>query len=291
MNTVLICPSWCPGVERLALTTPLAAIPTMGMALIEYWMCHLAAHEISDVIVVSPDRPTLIRELIGSGERWGLQITIDSAAFSSDLTGPDCSPDGVANISANQVLSCLGHWTSKCPPDLQRLIVADHFPEESHYGLFSNYRAWFAGVIRWMPHALTPDRVGIRQSHPGIWINSTARVSSRAELHPPCWIGAHTRVGPRATIGPETILEDRCLIEGDSQITESYVGQETYIGPYAELRHSIALGSTLINWRNGSEVTLYDPFLMASLRQVKKTTPPPTLIETPVHTSTQSSQA
>lgn len=71
MKTVLICPHSCPGVEYLAHDTPLVSIPMMGMALVEYWMCHLAAHEYSEVSVVAPDRPERITELLGGGERWG----------------------------------------------------------------------------------------------------------------------------------------------------------------------------------------------------------------------------
>ena len=55
MKSVLICPSDHLNVRLLAVDTPLAAVPALGQAVVEYWMSHLACSGVKQVLVLASD--------------------------------------------------------------------------------------------------------------------------------------------------------------------------------------------------------------------------------------------
>src|SRR5205814_226260 len=97
--------------------------------------------------------------------------------------------------------------------------------------------------------------------------------STDAELRAPCWIGENVVVGPRSIIGPDAIVEDGTVLAGETEVAESIVGPETYVGELTEVKHSLAWGSTLIDWRSGSCMDVPDAFLLSPLNQCADTNP------------------
>ena len=51
------------------------------------------------------------------------------------------------------------------------------------------------------------------------------------------------------------------------------VAPDTFVGELTDLNHSVARGSTLIDWRDGSRVDVPDQFLLCSLRQRRPAAP------------------
>jgi Bacterial sugar transferase len=119
--------------------------------------------------------------------------------------------------------------------------------------------------MEWMPHAATPDRIGMRELRPGIWVGLRSHLSPQCELRAPCWIGEDVHIGPWAIVGPGAILESRTFVDAEAEIVESVVGASTLIGKSTEVRHSIVEGPTLVNWRLNSCVRVRDAFLLSGL--------------------------
>jgi NDP-sugar pyrophosphorylase family protein len=229
---VLVCPERQDAVAALAETAPLANAPILGQSLIECWLVHLAMRGVKEVRVLAADRPEQVRALVGNGERWGLRVEV--------------LPESRELLSDNAALM-------------------DHLPGLPELPLFTSYADWFAAVQSWMPHAPTPDRIGVREIKPGVWAGLRARISPDAELRAPCWIGEDVRVATGAVIGPHAVLEDRSVVERGAEVSESIVGPETFVGRFTELRDAIACGSTLVNWRLHSTIQVPDAFLLCSL--------------------------
>jgi len=250
MRAVLICPSERPHVRFLAETQPLALAPVLGQSLVEYWLSCLACTGFQEVLLLASDRHEQLQEAIGTGARWGLAVAVREQP--QELTPLEArsryceQPEGAAGQE----------W----------LPVMDHLPGFAQFPLFTSYQGWFSALNVWMPEAITPDRVGVREIQPSVWAGTRSRISSSAELRPPCWLGQSVSIGPRTRVGPGAILEDGALIEEDVQITDSFVGPRTFVGRYSQIKDSIAWGDTLINWKTDSIAKVPDAFLLCALR-------------------------
>lgn len=248
MNALLICPAARPAVAWLNRSTPLAALPLLGHSLVEYWLSYVAARRIRKVLVLSSDRSAQIHHLAGNGVRWGISAQVKTEP--SELT---------------PALALLKHAVSLngfSEPPLATLL--DHLPEQAP--LFTSYRDWFYGLHQWMPKARTPDRVGVHEPRPGVWVCLPSHVSARAELRPPCWIGKHVIVGKGAVVGPNAIVEDGSFIEPQARVAESWIGPDTLVGQPAELIGMLAWADSLLDWKTGTATPVQDEVLLSPLR-------------------------
>jgi NDP-sugar pyrophosphorylase family protein len=251
MRTLLICPGERSTVSNLCQHLPLAHVPVLGQTLLEYWLSALAVHGASQVGVLAHARPELTRELVGTGERWGLKAKVISES---------------RELTVAEALLKHAHELDTTPAG-EAIVVLDHFPGRPELPLFSSYQHWFAALRSWMPSALTVDRVGVNETRPGVWMGCHSHISPQARLQPPCWVGQHVFVGAGAIVGPGTIVEDGSFLEPGAELAESWVGPDTFVGQCARIRESLAWGSALVKWESGSAALVADPFLLCPLRQ------------------------
>jgi hypothetical protein len=254
MKALLICPTDRSGVACLAENAPLAIAPLLGRTLVEYWIEALLARGAKHILVLSSDRPHRVREIIGDGTRWGIRV--DVLPQSRELTPEEarkkyCHRDDPGS-----------------PPDPD-VIVMETLPGLPDHPLFETYAGWFAALQEFIPRAVSPGRIGVREVHPGIWVALHAQIPASAQLHAPCWIGENVLVSDGAVIGPHAIIEDRAVIESHARITQSIVGSETFVGEHISLHHSLAQGSTVINWQNDSCLRVPDAFFLCALGERK----------------------
>jgi NDP-sugar pyrophosphorylase family protein len=263
MKVALICPSQRPGVELLAETMPLSNVPLLGESLLEYWLTYLAANSVKEVLVLADDRPEQVQDLVGNGARWGLNVQVNEE--SRELTAAQALLKYEKELAA-----CSSEAPDPTNPDFvfpeHRIAVMDHFPGLPDLPVFTNYAQCFAAMQAWIPRARTPDRVGLREFSPGVWVGLHTRISPDADLRPPCWIGKNVSLAARTVIGPGTIIEDGSFVEAGATIVNSFVAPNTFVGELAGLTDSIALGSTLVNWKTNSVIKVPDPFLLCYLR-------------------------
>lgn len=257
MKVLLICPSEQPAVLLLAEAAPLAAVPFLGQSLVEYWLTELACSGIKEVLILSDDRPEQIRAIVGTGTRWGL--TVEVIPESRELSPAE------ALLKYEHILDPAMAQNS--------IVVLDHFPGLSEYPLFTSYLGWFEALHAWMPRAKTVDRVGVRELRPGIWTGLHSHIHPEAQIHAPCWIGKNAFIGKGAIVGPGTVVEDGAFVEPAALLAGSYVGPETFVGQFAQICGSVALGSTLVNWQTGVATNVADTFLLCALRRPQWTNP------------------
>lgn len=254
MKALLICPGERTEVPLFSNVAPLSNLCLLGQSLLEYWLSSLATSGVKDVTILAHDRPDYVRSLVGNGARWGLNALV--VEESRELTPAQ---------------ALLKYPTSVAPSPLTNgIAVLDHFPGIPEHSIFTSYASCFEALGKWLPHAITPDRVGVRQLSGNVWAGLRSRVAPTAEIHGPCWIGQNVFVGDRAIIGPNSIIEDNSFIEADVQVLNSHVGPDTFVGQFAELKESFAWGHTLINWKVGSAAIIPDSFLLCALRQPRQ---------------------
>jgi NDP-sugar pyrophosphorylase family protein len=250
MKAVLICPSWAPALRALSEPEPIAMTPLLGQGIVEYWLSHLACNGTKEVTILSHDRTEELAGLVENGRRWGLKAQLIEET--RELTPTQ------ARATYEQHLD----------PDSPREAVTlmDHFPGQTTT-LFTTYQQFFAGLLEWMPHARTPDRVGMIEKAPGVWTGLNCTISPKAELKAPCWIGKNVFVGAGTIIEAGSIIENGSFIESACLIANSRIGPDTFVGQCSEILGSLALGDTLINLQSGLATKVPDKFMLCALRQ------------------------
>ena len=249
MKALLICPDQHLGIAALAESAPLSNIPILGKSLVEYWVEHLATLGARELLVLATDRPEQVRDRIGNGARWGLRARVQPEK--NELTLAEARIKHQADLAT---------WLS-APNDV---VLMNHLPGLPQHSLVTSYADWFAGVRALLPNALTPDRIGVRELKPGVWVGLNAHVPSGAKITGPCWIGDRAWIEAGATIGPDTVLEREVFIGRGAEVSHSVIGPETFVGQFTEIRNSIAWGSMLINWERDSCLRVPDAFLLCS---------------------------
>lgn len=260
METILICPGERPTVGFLAQAVPLVAVPILGESLVNWWIESLARSGVKEVVILATDRPEAVRATAGNGARWGVRVRVEAVLHEPDAaevrTGQGWNGQGAASVVAGEV------------------FTMDRLPGIHGQPLFRSYRDWFGAACAWMSQMPKAHRIGVREVEPGVWAGHRAQLAPTAQLRPPCWIGAHVQIGPHAVVGPNAILEDRVMVDSAAEIQLSAVGPDTFVGALTKLEGSIAWGSTLIDWRNGSCTQVPDPFLLCALGQKYLPIPP-----------------
>ncbi len=254
MKALLICPGERPSVPLFSELAPLSNLCLLGQSLLEYWLSSLATGGVKEITILSHDRSEYVRALVGDGARWGLKVEVIEE--SRELTPAQALLKYPESISPS--------------PLTNGVAVLDHFPGSPEQPIFASYASCFAALHAWLPHATTPDRVGIRQIRENVWVGLRSRIAPTAQLHAPCWIGKNVFIGERAIVGPNAIIEDNSFIESDVQVLTGHIGSDTFVGQFAELRESFAWGNTLVNWKLGSAAKVPDSFLLCALRQPKQ---------------------
>jgi NDP-sugar pyrophosphorylase family protein len=254
MTKLLICPSERKEVALLSQGTPLANAPLLGQSLIEYWLSALACAGIQKALILAADRPEEIQTQVGDGARWGLELKV--IPESRELTPAQ---------------ALIKYGTEFGPvPISDAISLVDHLPGLAEYPLFDSYASWFAGLRRWMPQAITPDRVGVRRLRSNVWVGTDSHVSPGARLRAPCWVGRHVFVGAGAVVGPNAVLEDGVIVEPSAEVAHSWVGPDTFVGQLGHIVDSLAWRDILINCRTGSIAQVADPFLLCALRRPRR---------------------
>lgn len=250
MKALLICPDERTGIAGLTESVPLSNVSILGKTLVAYWLEHLAVLGAREVLVLAVDRPDHVLAEVGNGARWGLRVTVK----------PDKRERTLDEARAKHQVSDDAKWL----PAPNDVFLMDHLPGRPQLPLFTSYADWFAAARTLMPHALTPDRIGVRELKPGVWVGLNAHVAAGAKLIAPCWIGERAWVETGATIGPNVVLEREVFIARGAEVSHSVIGPETFVGQFTEVRNSIAWGSTLINWQRDSCLKVPDAFLLSS---------------------------
>jgi NDP-sugar pyrophosphorylase family protein len=268
MKSLLICPDQRLGVAALSEFVPLSNVPILGKCLLEYWIEYLVTLGAKEILILATDRPDHVRALVGDGARWGLRVTVLSE--DRELT--------IAEARSKHRGRNTEGWLS-APDDA---VMLDCLPNLPRSPILTSYANWFAAVRALLLQALTPDRIGVHELQPGVWVGLHTHIAPNIRLIAPCWIGEHVWIEAGAVIGPNVALEKEVFVSRGAEISQSAIGPDTFVGQFTEIQNSIAWGSTLINWERDSCLKVPDEFLLCSLaphrmrpEEARKTTPRP----------------
>lgn len=249
MNALLLCPAYRSAVSRLSEQTPLVTAPLLGLTLVEYWLDALAARGVKHVLLLASDRPQEVRNVVGDGARWGIRI--------------DVLPQS-RELSLDEARAKYAASAEFAP---ENVILLETLPGLPDQPLFASYAGWHRALVSYFKLAITPSRIGMRETQPGVWVGLHAQIASSAQLQAPCWIGEGALIGEHAVVGPDAVVENHAIIEEGARVVDSVIGPETFVGEMISVQHSIAQGSLLVNWKTDSCLHVPDAFFLCSLNE------------------------
>lgn len=242
-RVLLICPDQRPSLESLTGGVPLALAIFLGKPLIEHCLDGLVRQGVTHVRILASDRPSEVRAYVLNGTAWGLHLEIFPESTELD-------PDTAAE-----------RHTAFAP---HKVILLTRLPQAPEVLILTDAAAWHNARARLLP-ILAPLQIGAREVAPGIWFGLKARAESTAVLTAPCWVGPHSIVRDNAIVGPYAFIESDCLVDSHATVERSTMAPRTYLGSMMHLNESIAAGSALMKWSNGSLTFLRDAFMLSPL--------------------------
>lgn len=252
MKALVICPDRPTKIPFMARKRPVSLTPVLGPSLLGHALATLAERGAKQVLVLAVDRPELVREAVGQGERWGLKITVI----------PESRELSVVEARA-KYRTLDAEWLVEGDD----ILVADRLPGDVAVSPLNGAKDWFAMLERWLPEAHR-HRIGAREVSPGVWMGLRCRIEEGAEIQGPCWLGDGVWVRARAKIGPNSFIEDHALIDHEAEVCESWIGPATYVGAMTHVERSFAWGHGLLNQDTGSFIEVPDAFLLSDLETI-----------------------
>jgi hypothetical protein len=242
-RAALICPERRNGLEDIMGDVPLVLAVYLGKPFMDHALYGLARQGYEHVLVFVSDRPAAVRDYIGNGAAWGLKVDIMPTS---------------AEITVEQAKQHHGMTEEEL------VWVLDSLPQAPDVPVLADLEAWHASRASLIP-LLVPGQVGAREQAPGVWVGMRVRIAPTAVLEAPAWIGHQSIIGGGAKIGPFGYVENDSIVDGHAEVRDSTLGARTYLGGMTHLAGSIACGSALANWSNGSIIRLTDAFLLSPL--------------------------
>lgn len=101
-----------------------------------------------------------------------------------------------------------------------------------------------------------------RLVEPGVWISRGVSLHPTAKIIPPVYIGEFCQINKEAIVGPNTIIDDYCIIDEGSDVVNSLICKRSYIGEGLNVDNCIIDRNLLISLELDAHVTIRDDFII-----------------------------
>ncbi len=149
----------------------------------------------------------------------------------------------------------------------KRRILSSLIPQQKRFN--------YSGYVNWLReardiHDLVEDsfagRCGLRPTGTElgreVWYGNDVEVDATATITGPAYIGSGTRLRAGCAISGPTSIEKNCEIDCGTEIAESVVLQETYVGVALDMRRAVVSGERLFHLDRNVEIRISDSRLI-----------------------------
>ena len=171
---------------------------------------------------------------------------------------------------------CAGGSLDVALVDAALLRNADQPKRRILSGLISQQKRFnYSGYVNWLRepndiYRLVEDSLTGRcrmrpagtEVGPQVWYGNNVEVDPTAAITGPAYIGSGSRVCAGCAISGPTSIERDCQIDCGTDIAESVVLQETYVGIALDVRRSVVSGEKLFHLDRNVEVNISDTRLI-----------------------------
>lgn len=251
------------------------------------------------------DSPAAVRDFLGNGERWGLQLTYHYLDEELSLAG------NFRRLTLDPAQACWLGCAERLPQEFinpagTQTFAAEtaffHGPQdEAQWTGWGHFSAAFLQTLDTAPvwedlaNSLRTDNHLTRQwleqpydlTREPQYLESTLRYLARltqgsmdqmviarsARIHPtaqitgPAYIGPHARIEADAVIGPNAVIGHDSVIDQTAEIINTVVLPETYVGHGLFLEEAVVAPGTLASIKNQTVIQDIEPHLLAASRR------------------------
>lgn len=280
---------------------PTSLLPIAGKPIVFHIIEYLIQKKITQFDLILNYLPQKIEKALGDGERWGASITYhlvrdpnlpfqtirsishhfekQCVLFGSADSLPEI-PQEVLLEEPSLFLYPDKKWSGwgifpallleELPKNLTEEdlphILKDHMKSKKVQPFLSvqTIKEWKesnASFITKKPE-LSSFPTTARHVQPGVWISRGVSLHPTAKIIPPVFIGEFCQIKKNTTIGPETVIENCCIIDEGSSIETSLVCKNSYIGEGLSIKNSVVDRNMLANLSYDAQVLLKDDFIL-----------------------------
>ena len=264
---------------------------------------------VTQIHIVEPPFSETIQSALGSGDRWGIDITYHVAGESKSLaavlrevadgdsfeqiivgfsgTLPEFRKKDLIMGNPDKPILFYTRDSQWCQWGILRLQVlkslpSDILPEEliflldkqgfqkvsinKPYGARSLTELYETNLL--LLNQRSSDLIyptTAHQAEQGVWISRNVVIHSTAKLIAPVYIGENSRIGHGAVIGPCAVVENNCLIDRNTQVRQSVICRDSYVGVGLEVDGCLIDKNTLANIPLKTVVNMQDDFILSGL--------------------------
>lgn len=305
MRAIIDATGYQPGIASLLYYKPTPLLCVGGKPIVIHVLEFLGQQGVTDVDIILNYLPEKIEKELGTGRRWGINITYHLARnaefpfqaiqpFAHKLRDKSVLFALADNLPAIDPLDIIGSVTNKpvmfmFPDNVWSgwgFIPVSFLEKVSHHLNFDDLLSQLEGKyevkivehflntrklkefklsnLRFLndEHALSVFPTSAKHVEDGVWISRGVSLHPTAKIIPPVFIGEYCQINNETTIGPNTVIEDFCIIDEESDVADSIVCKGSYVGEGLTINNCIVDRNLLLNLSLDTSVSLCDDFIL-----------------------------
>lgn len=278
-----------------------ALLPVGGKPLIQLWLEHLSTTNINEVYLFLINEVEQVKKFVESGSRWGLKVNIIS--MREDLSTQEkykfCSLhikdifaiSKLSKVPVEGVNESLISISQQITRQMSISIVEDkendiivldtnRDKESDHYGtneclalsrmnmrtIDSPEELWSINMALINKEIIDPLPKGYEQES-GSMIDVGVRIKKNVSISSKSYIGKETFIDSNVEIGTNVLMGENCYVGSNSNIKDSLIFDNTYIGTQTNLNRVILDGSLVYNLDIKQPTWISDANIVGKIRQ------------------------
>jgi mannose-1-phosphate guanylyltransferase/phosphomannomutase len=277
----------------------MAMLPVAGKPLIQFWCEHLNLAGIQKLQIFIQRYPEQVREFVGEGERWGLDIDVITLPETTDAMAayrfimPYIQNDTLVSSLDSFPLKLLTEWIQN-----QKVLALHEKPEVMD--MLSNLAiidpVAMQQLVSGKPVAMTtseqppvtkintprdlwqlnmdiankvitdPLPQGFEVEN-GLYIEAGVQIKPGFEFKSACRLGHHSLIGSDVNLGKSVVVGANAIIDESSTVNESVIFDNTYVGSHSELNRVIVDGSMVYKVDSDHATWIDDATIVSSTRR------------------------
>ncbi len=249
-------------------------LPIGGKPVIEHLLENVSTVPHARMTLVASRGVNALRQFVGSGERWGLDIDLMSSRPNEPVSSLKRRQPSLFNGKTLIVSADRLYTENLAEQDavLALLDSADDTPHGAHVigepaYTIENHKQFLELNLQAASGAIEQVNLRGRERGLGLTTGYRTQVDPRSVRLGQTHAGNHCRVDKSAQMHGTVVLNSSVVIDRNTHVEDSVVLENTYVGEHLNLKRCVISGRYIIRVDDNVVVKLADSFMAAPLNQ------------------------